>query len=192
VTLVSEGSVWKYDDTGRDLGKDWSATEYDDGLWASGPAELGFGDAGEGRPERTALSFGDDDQNKHPTTYFRHSFQVDRPAELLTLALEVVRDDGCVVYLNGTEVGRSNMPEGDVPYSSYARGAVSGDDEASWYPIPVPPSSLREGTNVLAVEMHQNNGRSSDLSFNLRLAGFRDRSSTAGVESKVPSNESSD
>lgn len=170
-SLVAAGSTWKYEDSGQDLGKGWRALDHDDSAWKSGPAELGYGDDGEGRPEKTVVSFGADPQNKHPTTYFRRAFEVADPSEILSLSLAVTRDDGCVVYVNGHEVARSNMPEGEPSFGTYASGAVSGDAEHAWQPFYVKPSALRAGRNVIAVEVHQSSGSSSDLSFDLELAG---------------------
>src|SRR5262245_21234409 len=74
--LVASNSVWKYLDNGTDAGTAWRAPTFDDGSWASGPAELGYGDIAEGRPEATVLSFGADANNKHITYYFRRAFTV--------------------------------------------------------------------------------------------------------------------
>jgi hypothetical protein len=175
VTLVSSGSTWRYEDSGQDLGKDWRALDHDDSAWKSGPAELGYGDDKEGRAESTAISFGADPQQKNPTTYFRHAFEVADPAQLLTLSLAVIRDDGCVVYVNGYEVGRSNIPEGEPAYGTYANEAIGGDAEHAWQPFEVKPSALRAGRNVIAVEIHQSNATSSDLSFDCELTAYRKR-----------------
>src|SRR5712672_2077050 len=72
ISLVATGLVWKYNDTGTDLGTDWRGTNYDDTAWASGPAQLGYGDG----DEATVVSFGTDSNNKYPTTYFRLHFNV--------------------------------------------------------------------------------------------------------------------
>src|SRR5256885_1350218 len=77
-----------------------------DGTWKSGPAELGYGDG----DEATVVSFGSDANNKFITTYFRDSFTVSDPSLVTSLTMRVLRDDGAVVYLNGTEVFRTNMP----------------------------------------------------------------------------------
>ena len=76
--------------------------------------ELGYGD----NDENTAVSYGDDASNKHITTYFRHTFTVDSIAEEGTVQVELKMDDGAVVYLNGTEVVRSNMPEGEILFDT--------------------------------------------------------------------------
>src|SRR5688572_22087221 len=69
--LVPAGAVWKYLDNGSDQGTGWSSPGFDDSSWASGPAQLGFGDG----DEATVVSFGNE-INRFVTTYFRHVFGV--------------------------------------------------------------------------------------------------------------------
>lgn len=166
-TLIPAGATWKYNDTGTDLGTAWREISYADSGWASGIAQLGYGDG----DETTVIAYGPDSNNKYPCYYFRHSFDVANPNAYATLTLSVLRDDGCVVYLNGTEVVRSNMPSGDITYSTYASSVVGDSDEYTWYAFSVDPALLGTGTNVLAVEVHQCNASSSDLSFDLQLLG---------------------
>ena len=166
-TLVSAGSVWKYLDDGSDQGTAWRTSGFDDAGWASGPAELGYGDGG----EDTVVSFGGNNVDKHPTTYFRHTFNATNVANFSSLTLELLRDDGAVVYLNGNELVRSNMPGGPIDYQTFAAGTVGGADESSFFNFDIPVGSLVEGSNTLAVEVHQVSSGSSDLSFDLRLRG---------------------
>ena len=74
VNYVSTGSVWKYLDNGSDQGTAWRETAFDDSSWAEGPAELGFGDAADGRPEATMLNPGTNAQARFVTYYFRKQF----------------------------------------------------------------------------------------------------------------------
>ena len=166
-TLIAPGAAWKYDDTGTDLGTEWREVSYDDSAWASGPAQLGYGDG----DEATVISYGSDSNNKYPCYYFRHGFSVADPTAYDSLTLRVVRDDGCVVYLNGTEVARSNMPAGEVTYGTWASAAVGGDDESAWHEFSVDPNLLAAEWNVVAVEVHQSSATSSDVSFDLELTG---------------------
>jgi hypothetical protein len=161
--LVPLGSVWRYSDTGTDLGTAWRGPAYDDTTWKSGPGELGFGDG----DEATTVSWGTVSSNRYRTTYFRRSFDVTDPASVAAVNLGVRRDDGVVVYLNGTEVGRSNMPAGTVTYATYA--STSNIDEVALQPMSAPASLLVAGANTLAVEVHQAGRASSDLSFDLQL-----------------------
>ena len=173
VTLVAARSVWKYLDDGSDQGAAWRQPSFGDGLWASGPAELGYGDGG----EATFVSYGPDASNKHITTYFRHTFQASNVASFDTLTVRLRRDDGAVVYLNGQELLRSNMPAGSIDYQTLASDGVGGGDESRYYDYSADPSGLlAEGINVLAVEIHQRAPNSSDISFDLELIGRKTQS----------------
>src|SRR5882724_7052446 len=110
--LVPRGAVWKYFDQGIDLGTAWRGTGFAEGSWASGPARLGFGGDG----EVTMVGYGPGRNNKYVTTYFRKSFDVTNAAAFTTLTLNLLRDDGAVIYLNGVEVRRDNMPAGTISY----------------------------------------------------------------------------
>ena len=173
VTLVPTGSAWKYLDNGSNQGTAWRSTAFNDSGWASGPAELGYGDGG----EATVVSYGPNASAKYITTYFRRAFNVPNPAAYSSLTLRLLRDDGAVVYLNGTEVYRSNMPGGAVAYTTLASSAI---DDNTYYTATPGTSLLAAGTNVLAVEIHQANGTSSDISFNLELTASDTISLTRG------------
>lgn len=162
-TLVPAGAVWRYRDLGVDLGTTWREYFYDDSTWMAGPAPLGYGD-----PMATTVGFGPSSTAKHITTYFRRTFPATHGFDSLTLSLR--RDDGAVVYLNGTEIARSNMPSGAITATTLAPLAIAGADETAYVSLPV-TGQLYNGTNVIAVEVHQNAGTSSDLGFDLALTG---------------------
>ncbi|UCF79185.1 MAG: metallophosphoesterase [Candidatus Eiseniibacteriota bacterium] len=163
--LVPVGSTWKYMDDGSDQGSLWREVGFDDGSWAAGAAQLGYGDG----DEVTVVGYGPDPGNKFVTTYFRHNFNVADPSLYGGLLLRLLRDDGAVVYLNGTEVARSNMPAGPTNYLTLASSAVSGGNEDAFFHYFVSAAYLVAGTNVLTVEIHQSSVTSSDISFDLEL-----------------------
>ena len=158
--LIERDSTWRYLDDGSDQGTAWREANFDDSGWSTGAAELGFGDGG----ETTTLASG------HVTYYFRQQFSVQDATVVEGLKLSILRDDGAVVYLNGTEIYRTNMPEGDITSSTFAPAAIGGDGESTYETVELTPDQLRAGQNVLAVEVHQNSATSSDVSFNLELA----------------------
>ncbi len=86
--------------------------------------------------------------------------------------MQLLRDDGGIVYINGIEVFRSNLPEGDIGATTFASAVVGGADETTFYESSVDPAVLKEGRNVVAVEIHQANAPSSDLGFDLALTGL--------------------
>src|SRR5688572_7523744 len=104
--LVPAGSIWKYLDDGSDQGIAWRTIDYEDDGWLSGPAQLGYGDG----DEATTVEFGPDEDSKYVTTYFRHVFELTDTNGLTNLVVRLLRDDGGIVYLNGVEVFRHNMP----------------------------------------------------------------------------------
>jgi hypothetical protein len=166
VTLITERDTWKYLDTGVDQGTAWRATGFNDTAWSSGQAELGYGDG----DETTVISFGPNSAAKYITSYFRKSFTVANPNSIAALTMRVRRDDGIVVYLNGTEVARDNLPTGTISFSTSAPTAAP-DEGNTWLTFSVPANLLVAGANVIAAEVHQNGGGSSDLTFDLSLVG---------------------
>jgi hypothetical protein len=166
-TFIAPGAVWRYLDNGSNQGAGWRTMSYDDSTWKTGPAQLGYGDG----DEATLVSFGPSASNKYITTYFRQEFDVADPTAFTSLLLRLVRDDGGVVYLNGQEIARSNMPDGAINYQTPALSSVGGTDEVVFNEFNIPTSRLRAGRNVIAVEVHQNAGNSSDMSFDLSLVG---------------------
>jgi hypothetical protein len=164
-TLLSAGTVWKYLDDGSNQGTAWQASGFNDSAWKSGQAELGYGDG----DEATVVGFGPNAGSKYITTYFRQAFTVTNPGQYGGLTLHLLRDDGAVVYLNGVEVYRNNMPTGAITYTTLAGTAIGGTDETTFVTTTLNPASLVNGTNVFAVEIHQAAPDSSDISFNMEL-----------------------
>lgn len=103
------------------------------------------------------------------TFYFRRRFTVADPSSVSSLTAKLVRDDGAMVYLNGRLVFRSNMPEGDVTTGTLASEVVGDVNESAFFEQAIDPAVLVAGQNVLAVEVHQANANSSDVSFDLQL-----------------------
>ena len=164
--LIAAGSNWKYLDNGADLGSTWRSASFDDSSWKSGKAQLGYGDG----DETTVVGFGPDSTNKYITTYFRHSFNVPDPSAFGKLELQLLRDDGAVVYLNNREIKRSNMP-GVVNYKTLAPSTIGGAGENTWHSFSIDAPMLVSGKNIIAVEIHQRSPGSSDISFDLMLTG---------------------
>ncbi len=169
-TLVPAGASWKFLAGNTDLGTAWRAPAFDDAMWSEGRAKLGFGDD----DVVTVVGFGAVPETKFTTTYFRHTFNVVDAATHTNFLLRLQRDDGAIVYLNGTEIYRSNLPTGPVSYNTFASSALGGSDETVFVSTFFNENHLKEGQNVLAVEVHQSDAASSDLAFDLELlSGFQ-------------------
>ncbi len=167
VTLVTEGSsgtLWRYHDFGGDPGANWAQPGFNDSAWrAAARGQFGYGDGDEntqvGKTTPTNLA-----------TYFRATFNVATLTGLTNLTCRVMRDDGVIVYLNGTPIVVDNMPASGVTYQTAATGVVGGTDESTYYVFSnLPLNLLQVGTNTIAAEIHQSGPDSSDISFDLRL-----------------------
>ncbi|MCK6501109.1 MAG: Ig-like domain-containing protein, partial [Nitrospira sp.] len=183
VALVKWGTEWKYSNDGTDLGEAWRAPGFDDSRWPAGLAPLGYGDG----DEKTVTRNGEPPHP--PTAYFRQSFQVPADLAAKSLLIRLVRDDSAVIYLNGQEVVRDNLPNGVITFSTLA--SETTDNENGIRTFVIPSTGLSAGNNVLAVEVHQSATTSSDLSFDLELSaldrdGPVDGVKVVGVEATWP------
>jgi hypothetical protein len=162
-SAIPRGSTWKYWDRGGDLGTAWRGS-FDDASWASGAGPLGYGES----YLRTTVGYGPSASAKYITTYFRRTFTVADPAAVRGLFAELMYDDGVVVYLNGVEIERDAMPAGTTTAATLSSGHEAGNSYGSrdWT---AHKGRLVAGTNVIAVEVHQQAASSSDLVFDLAV-----------------------
>ncbi|MBQ8968177.1 MAG: CotH kinase family protein [Bacteroidaceae bacterium] len=160
-TILPKESTWQYYDQGSLDGQNWTAVNYNTSAWQSGQAPLGYFVGGD-RYHNTILDYGSSSSNKRPTYYFRHNLTLDKaPASSDVFTLNYIIDDGFIIYVNGQEAGRYNMPSGTVTYNSYATTyAHDNPDQGS---LVLDASLFRKGTNVIAVEIHNNEGKSTDI-----------------------------
>ncbi|HOA59999.1 MAG: Ig-like domain-containing protein [Verrucomicrobia bacterium] len=164
-TLVSlDGTVWRYSDDGTDWGTDWLAFDFDDILygWSSGPGLFGFGvPAGTYPTLATTLASG------RNTYYLRVPFTWDYDSLGIALVANLYLSDGAVLYLNGAEVKRVRMPDGEIGYGTPATGGPAAPGQAEFFTVPA--SGLVTGANVLEAEVHQAAGTPTELAFGLKL-----------------------
>lgn len=166
IVWIERGSIWKYLDTGTNLGSSWTASGFEDKAWKTGKAPLGYGLD----PKGTTVSFGPKKSNRYITTYFRDEFNVDDPNRYEQVQLRLMVDDGAVVYLNGQVILNVNLPSSPL-YNSLATTQQT-DLESSWTTYTIDPSRLAAGRNVIAVEIHQASVDSTDLNFDLQILGW--------------------
>ena len=166
-TLIPGGADWKYSDAGQDLATNWAQSNYDDSGWSNGMARLGYGDLA----TATTLAFGPDSSNKFVTTYFRSSFVVPWNAVVTNLNFRLARTGGAVVWLNGQEMFRANLPAGPINYTNLALGQMTGETGHIFYPTNIAVPGLPTGTNTVAVEIHQSSTTNTTLGFDMELIG---------------------
>jgi hypothetical protein len=175
-TLIPAGAEWKYWLRASELPSGWAAPELNDERWVTGRAELGYGDG----DETTVVAPIGGEPLGSAAIYFRKSFTVNDPSIIRGLMLRLLRDDGAVIFLNGVEIHRDNMPAGPVLATTMATAAVSGTAEKNFQSTTMTATGLVRGTNTLAVEIHQASENSSDLSFDLELIGLETATVTRG------------
>lgn len=183
------GPTWDYldrlqNENGRsdnypvdDEGVDWNEADFDTatssvGPWSSGNAPLQGGEVDAFPPGTPSVLGGIDaapnGQNLVTTYLFRQEFDLDRAqSEITDWLVDYVFDDGAIIYVNGVEIFRSpSMPLGPVsPLTLSGLGEETGRTSS-----PVDLSGLLvEGTNTIAVELHQTSLESSDAGFFLDL-----------------------
>ncbi|MGI8605123.1 MAG: hypothetical protein ACR2OZ_19295 [Verrucomicrobiales bacterium] len=190
-TIIEMGAEWRYLDTitNAPAGQapptiggvsDWRAINYNAAApgsgWKVGSGFFGFGDTLT-PTYGTTLLFGGDPANKNITTYFWKKFQL--PAGAVfgqtynQLQLGIKRDDGLVVYINGQEIRRDNLPGRPAPITqaTLATSAVDDANEGRIFETSHDASVLNPPgqDNIIAVELHQVSIGSSDLRFDLFL-----------------------
>lgn len=163
---IDDKTSWRYDRSGNDLGTDWRARAYDDSKWPSGKALIADESTTTVEPIRTAISRFNDDQVYVKTFYFRTHFDLPVGSTAgAKLKLRHVVDDGAIFYLNGKEIHRFGITADPVDATSDA----AGHENAYEGPYDIPITDLVPGDNVLAAEVHQSGGSSSDMVFGAEL-----------------------
>jgi len=164
IKVIEKGTLWKYyDKVEVAYPLNWSEPGFDDSLWQEGMAELGYGDGG----EKSVIEYGGNASNKYITTCFRKTFNLSDTTSVYSVTGGLHFDDGAVVYLNGEEIYRINLPSGQIFANTMA--LVANDGNGFFQPFEVPKKKLKIGQNLVAVEIHQSSPSSSDISFDLML-----------------------
>ncbi len=165
ISIFATGESWMYYDKGSLNGKNWQASSYSTSTWTSGKAPLGYSKSG----VVTTLDYGTDSNNKRPTYYFRKSFNLSSaPAASDEFILDYTIDDGMIVYVNGVEAGRYNMPSGSITYESYSTTHANNNPDKGQ--MKLNGSLFKKGTNVIAVEVHNNSATSTDILWEASLS----------------------
>ncbi len=175
--LIPFGSAWKYLDNGSNQSTAWRAISFNDGTWKTGNGKFGYGitDAA------TTISYGSKASLKYITTYFRKTITIADAAAYTYYTASIKRDDGAVVYVNGVEVFRNNMPTGTISYTTKASNAT--DNGTANQTFNIKASAFVSGTNVIAVEIHQDKTNTPDMAFDLAIDGNSDLTAPAVVSS---------
>ena len=174
-TLFSFGSDWKYKDDGSNQGTAWRQVGFDDSSWSTGVGQFGYGKTGLttilnacGTPVQYPSC-----SNKYIGYYFRKIVTIPDVSLFKSFTFEMYRDDGVVVYVNGAEVYRNNMPAGTITYNTLASANAPDDGNSTIaVTLTLAGSQLLAGNNEIAVEVHQSTASSSDTKWDMKLTGI--------------------
>ncbi len=158
---IVAGDIWRYFKGRSEPPAGWNNIGFDDSGWTLGPSGFGYADG----DDATVFS---DMQGQYLSLYIRREFLVDDPSAILSLTLTVDYDDGFVAYLNGVEVARANMtgtpPAFDTPANGEHEASGSSSNQPAVIDISGSIGLLVPGTNVLAIQGHNQGISSSDFS----------------------------
>lgn len=171
VNYVEFGSTWKFDQSNRELTGIFAQPDYDDSDWPSGAGFLGYGETGVPAP---GLQVSDPPINRNfaiglITYYFRTEFEFTDDPIGAQLSIDHLVDDGVRYYLNGQVIGNIRLSNGEID-SNTPGTSLSPEDVISYNDIVLDvSSSLVQGTNVLAAEVHNQSAGSSDMVFGAQV-----------------------
>lgn len=171
--LLTDKTVWSYYFKDTVPSEDWKEVECNDSVWKQGAGIFGFNCKNVVPTVKL--------QNGKPvylTSYYRTKLEVKDLSSIDSMLAKLTYDDGAVVYVNGEEVARFNMPEGDVLYSTPSITYVN-DEVANFF---IDKRYFVEGTNTIAVEIHQIDSLSSDMTFAFSLSSVADGGAANGGE----------
>ncbi len=168
----------------------WATLAFDDSAWATGPGPVGA-EISASNPYALGTDLDTLVFNQVSSVYMRHEFDLTQAQfdTINQLELSYDYDDGCAVFLNGSELLRGNLGTPGQPIAFDARSdgshGASTDNGGTYDPdtFIFDRSKLRVGTNVLAGQVHNNSLNSSDLILSLVL-----RTTGAGAQTLVAEN----
>ncbi len=154
-TIIRRGDSWRYRVGDSEPPGDWNSITFDDSGWLTGESGFGYGDDDDNTVIDQALSL-----------YNRKVFTVTDTAGVLSAILNIDFDDAFVAYLNGKEIARSHIGVSGIPPPFDETGELH---EARMYrgmdpdQFDIDKTGLVEGPNVLAIQLHNSEWGSSDL-----------------------------
>jgi hypothetical protein len=164
VVLLQPGSEWRWQYRTGSWPAGWTTTAFDDRAWNTGRALFGFGAPG----IVTNVDVPPPTSGRPLSAQFRHSFTVPDADALTGVTLTTRADDGVIVFVNGVEVARRNLPTGVIGAGSYATAAPR-TTAAPQVVVTIPASALRDGVNTVAASVHLNYRATADMTFDARI-----------------------
>jgi len=154
-SVVLPGDQWDYLVPSSQPSSSWNQLGYNSSSWSTGNSGFGYGDGDDATIVSNTISI-----------YIRKTFSITNLSDIEAIILDLDYDDGFVAYLNGQEVAR-NLISGSIPnFNQTSDGYHEALLPQGYAPerFGIDVNLLNPGTNVLAVQVHNQSFDSSDLS----------------------------
>ncbi len=171
--IVPYGATWKYliglNEASPPDSTSWRKIGFDDSKWTLAPVPIGYANPANSAAEATLVTLiPSSTEGNYSSIFLRGQFVAKSPGAGNVFTVNVNVDDGCIVWINGVEAGRFNVPEGELAYNAWASSA--GEEILTAFSITNGVAGpVVTGTNVIAVQLFNANATSSDLFFDLSL-----------------------
>lgn len=178
---VDLNTQWYYMDAGFEpgVGNVWTTQYYDTAGWKRGSGVFAATEAANAKEADVLL---DSDTGNSATCFFRCEFELEDIGEIQAMQGSIYYSDAVLVYLNGEIIFAGNVPAGgyssnqELGTADVFEHVLESDFEVTNIDI------LKEGTNILAVEVHQRDKEQETASFS-----FSDFNLIGGtIEEEVP------
>ena len=151
-TLIKSGSEWSYFFKGSP-GQNWMASNFDDSQWEKGITSIGYGD------QDLKTKIGDKSLKKTVSKiFFRRQFDLENLElnSLKKLKINLLADDGALIFINGREAMRYNMPDGPINMDTKALKVITKDNgEMIYENFSISSDFLLSGSNTISVILFQ-------------------------------------
>lgn len=174
VKLIDWSTPWSIYNTKQGAPAGWNTESFNAQHWGEiNTPEMQAGAEVESEEEEEHLflpSYGASKNNKITSSYFRKSVRIADVNVFENFQLNLRRDAGIIVYVNGNEVYRNNMPEGLISNTTLA-STDANTDRFETHTSYIPATAFHNGENIVAVETHKHSLQNPFNNFNLQLVG---------------------
>lgn len=182
ITVIDSTTVWSYSDDGTDPAGDssaadynrtsWTKADYSAAGWKSAVGSFGakkgaIADLGSGYIPNTLLTqYKSDGSTDIEAYFFRTSVTIEDASQITAITGSVIYDDAATVYINGVKV--AGFDDDSITENLSYGGSNAGTPKTGNISV---TSGLEDilvnGTNIIAVEIHQGRASSSDIYFDM-------------------------
>ncbi|MFC2084114.1 CotH kinase family protein [Bacteroidota bacterium] len=157
-TIINWGDVWKFKLGDNTISQDWKDLNFNDSGWREGPTGIGYGD----NDDATLIT-------STKSVFARKKFNLSEFGNIILAVLHIDYDDGFAAYLNGIEIARSNLGEPgeytpfDMSTNEVHEATIYAGGKPDGFYLNAFMDILNEDENILAIQVHNYNNQSSDL-----------------------------